>query len=51
MTWVSLRSGIASSGTCLSDQAPTTAAAATSSRTRNLFLSEKSMMRVIMGYR
>src|SRR6478752_4771708 len=48
MTCVSPRSGIASSGTCRNATTPATAAAATHSRTRNLFLTEKSMMRSIM---
>src|SRR5579862_8790377 len=48
MTCVSPRSGIASSGTSCSARNPAIAAAATSSKTRNLFLTEKSMMRLIM---
>src|SRR5512134_1390788 len=49
MTWVSLRSGMASSGTRRSDQAPPTAAAPISRRTRNLFRTEKSMTLSITG--
>src|SRR5574338_80256 len=48
MTCVSPRSGMASSGTRWSDQAPASAAAPTSSRTRNLFVTEKSRMRWII---
>src|SRR5512143_1710671 len=51
MTWVSLRSGMASRGTRRSDHAPKTAAAPTISRTRALFRTEKSMTRAIMGSR
>ncbi len=50
MTCVSLRSGIASTGTLFRDQAPTRAAAAVKSRTRYLCLTEKSMMRSSMDH-
>src|ERR1700680_2510173 len=48
MTWVSLRSGMASSGRCIMDQAPQVQAAATSTKTRYLFLTESSMIRLII---
>src|SRR6202035_3725154 len=46
MTWVSLRSGMASSGRCIMDQAPQAQAAATSAKTRNLFFTENSITRL-----
>src|ERR1700724_3187663 len=49
MTWVSLRSGVASSGRFIIDQAPQKQAMATSAKTRNLFLTEKSMIRLIIA--
>src|SRR5260221_4987580 len=48
MTCVSLRSGMASSGRCIMDQAPQVQAAATSAKTRYLFLTENSMIRLII---
>src|SRR5438309_1123430 len=48
MTWVSLRSGVASSGRCVMDQAPQAQAAATSANTRYLFLTENSIIRLSM---
>src|ERR1700751_2812768 len=49
MTWVSLRSGMASSATRCMDHQPATQAANTSAKTTTLFSTEKSMMRLIMG--
>src|SRR3990172_2706058 len=48
MTWVSLRSGMASSGTRLSDHQPAAQPTATSAKTTSLFLMEKSMTRSII---
>src|SRR5512141_1139488 len=48
MTWVSLRSGIASRATCFKDHHPATEASATRIKTTILFLTEKSMMRSII---
>src|ERR1700741_5134750 len=48
MTWVSLRSGVASSGRCIIDHAPQMQAAATNAKTRNLFRTEKPMTRLII---
>src|SRR5574340_1590394 len=48
ITWVSLRSGIAASGTDRIDQTPAATDAATRRNTRNRFLAENSMMRSIM---
>src|ERR1700680_1020875 len=48
MTWVSLRSGMASRGRCIMDQAPQAQAAATSTKTRYLFLTENSIIRLII---
>src|SRR5215831_14922502 len=44
MTWVSLRSGIASSGTVRIDQMPATTATVTSRNTTKRFRAENSMM-------
>src|ERR1700736_4685731 len=49
MTWVSLRSGVASSGRCIMAQAPKRQAMPTRANTRNLFLTEKLMTRLIIG--
>src|SRR3977135_275111 len=49
MTWVSLRSGVASRGNCIMDQAPHTHAMPTRANTRNLFLTEALMMRLIIA--
>src|ERR1700730_15220980 len=49
MTWVWLRSGVASRGRCIMDQAPHTHAMPTRANTRNLFLTEKLMMRLIIA--
>jgi len=49
MTWVSLRSGVASSGRCIMAQAPQRQAMPTRANTRNLFLTEKLMTRLIIG--
>src|SRR5260370_18430948 len=51
MTWVSLRSGVASSGTVVIAHQPATHAAATTAQTRILLLTEKSMIRLIMAVR
>src|SRR5207248_533560 len=51
MTCVSLRSGIASSGTVFIDQTPATAATATSRNTRKRCFAENSMMALIMAIR
>src|SRR5947209_8125586 len=48
MTCVSLKSGMASSGRCIIDHAPHVQAAATRANTRNLFLTENSMIRLII---
>src|SRR5882672_6014413 len=48
MTWVSLRSGIASNGRRVADHAPQKQLAATRAKIRNLFLIEKSMIRLII---
>src|SRR3954462_12111014 len=48
MTCVSLRSGIASSGSAFNDHQPPTQASAAQASTRNLCCTEKSMMRLIM---
>src|SRR6266545_3343882 len=48
MTCVSLRSGMASSGTFFIDHQPWRQAAARSAKTKNLFLTEKSMIRLII---
>src|ERR1700730_17675675 len=47
MTWVSLRSGVASRGRCIMDQAPHTHAMPTTANTRNLLLTEKLMIRLL----
>src|ERR1700757_76982 len=49
MTWVSLRSGMASSGTRSMDHQPAMQAASTSAKTTTLFSTEKSIMRLITG--
>src|SRR5882762_152728 len=51
MTWVSLRSGVASNGRCVIDQKPQRHPARTMARTRTLLRDEKSMMLLIMGVR
>src|ERR1700675_532387 len=48
MTWVSLRSGVASTGRCTIDHAPQRQPAATKAKTNNLFRAENSMMRLII---
>src|SRR5215469_14408827 len=48
MTWVSLRSGVASSGKCIIDHVPQMQAAATSAKIRNLFRTEKPIIRLII---
>src|ERR1700674_3060776 len=48
MTWVSLRSGMASRGRCIMDQAPQVQAAATSAKTRYLFFTDNSIIRLII---
>src|ERR1700704_3250801 len=49
MTWVSLRSGVASRGKCIMDQTPHIHAMPTRAKTRNLFLTEALMMRLIIA--
>src|ERR1035437_2873204 len=49
MTWLSLRSGIASSGTVFIDHTPATTAAETRRNTMKRFLAENSMMASIMA--
>src|SRR6266545_1830380 len=51
MTWVSLRSGIASSGTVFIDHTPATTATATIRNTTKRFFAENSMMALIMARR
>src|SRR2546429_2028154 len=46
VTWVSLKSGVASSGKCIITQAPHRQPAATSERMRSLLLAQKPMRRV-----
>src|SRR6266705_6991976 len=48
MTWVSLRSGVASSGKCIIDHVPHTHAAATNAKIKNLFRTENVMSRLII---
>src|SRR5215469_12819615 len=48
MTWVSLRSGVASSGRCIIDHVPQIEAAATNAKIRNLFRTEKPIIRLII---
>src|SRR5690348_652210 len=48
MTWVSLRSGVASRGKCVIDHVPQMHAAATKAKMRNLFRTEKLMRRLII---
>src|SRR5437899_2410736 len=46
ITCVSLKSGMASSAACFMDHQPARQAAATAAKIRNLFLTEKSMIRL-----
>src|SRR5256885_17034577 len=46
VTWVSLKSGVASSGKCIITQAPHRQPTATSERMRSLLLAQKPMRRV-----
>src|ERR1700746_861082 len=48
MTCVSLRSGVASSGKCIIDQAPQIQAAATNAKSKNLLRPEKPIIRLII---
>src|ERR1700687_5355837 len=49
MTWVSLRSGVASSGTVIIAHQPTRQPPTPRAQTRSLFSTEKSMMWLIMA--
>ena len=49
MTWVSLKSGLASSGSVIMHRQPARHANATATSKRVLCLTEISMMRLIMG--
>src|SRR6516164_8467406 len=48
ITWVSLRSGVASSGRCITDQVPQRHAAATNAKIKYLLRTEKVMRRLII---
>ena len=48
ITWVSLRSGMASSGTCRMDHQPATQAARVSAKTRKRFFAQNSTIAPIM---
>src|ERR1700740_1370686 len=48
MTWVSLRSGVASSGRCIIDHVPQRHAAATNAKIKYLLRTEKVMRRLII---
>src|SRR5215831_2807434 len=48
ITWVSLRSGVASSGRCIIAQVPQIQAAATKAKIRNLFRTENPIRRLVI---